>query len=127
MCIRDRYKDPKSAASEGRYGADITKWNAHRISDPIITKAQQVVDYAKNKGVDPIAFSTAWVMNQPGITSAIAGPRTMNHLDTYLKALDVEITAEDRTAIDNIVAPGEHISPFYQSNFADFGPHPHRW
>lgn len=125
--LSGKYKDNNNLSQDTRYGKNIASWNVKRLSDPIIDKAQQVVEYAKEKGVDPIAFATAWVMNQPGITSPIVGPRTMAHLDTYLKTLDIEITVEDKAAIDQIIAPGEHISPFYQANFADFGPNLHRW
>ena len=38
-------------------------------------------------------------------------------------AAEVTITDEDRKAVDHIVRPGTHISPYYE---ADFGPHPFR-
>jgi aryl-alcohol dehydrogenase-like predicted oxidoreductase len=63
-------------------------------------------------------------MQQPGITSPIIGPRTMEQLEDNLGALDVEITAEDRAAVDALVPPGRMASPFYE---ADFGPHKYRW
>jgi aryl-alcohol dehydrogenase-like predicted oxidoreductase len=62
-------------------------------------------------------------MQQPGITSPIIGPRTMEQLEDNLKAADVTITEEDRKRIDSVSRRGEMVSRFYE---ADFGPHPFR-
>ena len=69
-------------------------------------------------------FALAWVIHQPGITSAIIGPRTHEQLEDNLGALDLDITAEDRQLVDELAPPGSMVSPFYQ---ADFGPGPFRW
>ena len=68
-------------------------------------------------------FALAWCMHQPGVTSPIIGPRTLDQLVDNLGALDVEVTDEDRAKVDALVPPGLMVSPFYN---ADFGPHPHR-
>ena len=47
----------------------------------------------------------------------------MDHLESYLGALDVEVTAEDERRIDAISPPGRALTPYYE---ADFGPHLHR-
>ena len=65
----------------------------------------------------------AWCVQQPGITSPIIGPRTMDQLVDNLGALEVEVTASDRQRIDELVPPGRMVSPFYE---ADFGPNLHR-
>jgi aryl-alcohol dehydrogenase-like predicted oxidoreductase len=62
-------------------------------------------------------------MQQPGVTSPIIGPRTMEQLEDNLQAADIEITDADREKVDGVVSPGEFVSPFYQ---ADFGPHTYR-
>jgi aryl-alcohol dehydrogenase-like predicted oxidoreductase len=79
---------------------------------------------AKAKGITLAQFALAWVMQQPGVTSPIIGPRTMEQLEDNLGAFGVEITAEDRAAVDALVPPGRMVSPFYE---ADFGPHKYRW
>jgi aryl-alcohol dehydrogenase-like predicted oxidoreductase len=115
-------------APAGTRLADTSNWrNTMRISDPIVAKAAEVTALARAKGVAPAAFATAWVVQQPGVTSPIIGPRTLEQLEAYLACLDVEFTAEDSAAFDRIVAPGEHVSPFYQTEFGDFGPNKHRW
>src|SRR3712207_8206380 len=51
-------------------------------------------------GVEPVAFATAWVLANPIVTAAIAGPRTMEQWRTYLAALGARISlrSEEHTS-----------------------------
>ena len=62
-------------------------------------------------------------MRQPGITSPIVGPRTVEQLEDNLQAIDVKLTPAELARVDEIVPPGTFTSAYYE---ADFGPHPHR-
>ncbi len=83
-----------------------------------------VVAIANEKGCTPSQLSLAWCANQPGITSPIIGPRTMEQLEDNLGALNVNITDEDREKINSVAPPERAIVPYYE---ADFGPHKFRW
>ena len=76
---------------------------------------------AKNCTLSQLAL--AWCASQPGVTSPIIGPRTMEQLEDNLGALSITLSAEDQAAIDRLVPPGRMVSPFYE---ADFGPHQFR-
>jgi len=76
---------------------------------------------AKNCTLSQLAL--AWCASQPGVTSPIIGPRTMEQLEDNLGALAITLSAEDQAAIDRLVPPGRMVSPFYE---ADFGPHQYR-
>lgn len=78
---------------------------------------------AKEKGCSVSQLALAWCIGQPGITSPIIGPRTMEQLEDNLRALDVEVNDADRVRIDELIPPGTHVADFYE---AQFGPHPHR-
>jgi aryl-alcohol dehydrogenase-like predicted oxidoreductase len=97
---------------------------AARKTDEVYDVVEELSPVAKAKGVTLAQFALAWCMHQPGVTSPIIGPRTMEQLEDNLGALNVEITAEDRAAVDQLVPPGRMASPFYE---ADFGPHKYRW
>jgi len=77
----------------------------------------------KAKGATMSQFALAWTLKQPGVTSPIIGPRTMEQLTDNLAALSVKVTEEDEKRVDELVPPGESVSPFYE---ADFGPHLYR-
>ena len=70
--------------------------------------AQAVVALAEEAGCTAAQLAVAWVMANPLVTCPILGPRTMEHLRDNLGALDVEITPELESAIDELVPPGEH-------------------
>ncbi|WPP02092.1 aldo/keto reductase [Pseudomonas sp. HR96] len=68
--------------------------------------AQKVQAWTAQKGVGMVEFAIAWVLNNSAVSSAIVGPRTEEQWDTYGKALEVQLTAEDEAFIDSLVTPG---------------------
>jgi aryl-alcohol dehydrogenase-like predicted oxidoreductase len=66
---------------------------------------------AEQAGLSLIHLALAFVMNHPGITSAIIGPRTMEHFESQIGSADVHLTAEVLDRIDKIVPPGVNITP----------------
>ena len=57
-------------------------------------------------GISLIHLAIAFVIRHPAVTSAILGPRTMEHLESQLGAAEVVLSAEILDAIDEIVPPG---------------------
>jgi aryl-alcohol dehydrogenase-like predicted oxidoreductase len=58
-----------------------------------------------------IQLAIAFVINHPGVTSAIVGPRTMEQLESQLSGADVTLTPEILDRIDELVAPGVTLNP----------------
>ena len=56
-------------------------------------------------------MAIAFVIRHPAVTSAIIGPRTMEHLESQLTAADVVLSDDVLDRIDEIVPPGVNISP----------------
>ncbi len=77
--------------------------------------ADQLATLADDAGLDLIEMAIAFVLSHPAITSAIIGPRTMQHLESQLAAADVVLTNDVLDRIDEIVAPGVTL------NLADNG------
>ena len=61
-------------------------------------------------GLTLIQMAVAFVIRHPAVTSAIIGPRTMEHLDDYLAADGIELSADVLDRIDEIVPPGVTIN-----------------
>jgi aryl-alcohol dehydrogenase-like predicted oxidoreductase len=51
------------------------------------------------------------VLHHPGVTSAIIGPRVMDHLTTLFGAEDLVLSADVLDRIDALVAPGSTVTP----------------
>ncbi len=58
----------------------------------------------------PADVALAWLLHQDGVTAPIIGPRTMEHLDGSLRAVEVELDAETLGRIDEIF-PGPGPAP----------------
>ena len=73
--------------------------------------ADALARLAEEAGLTLVHLALAFVLNHPAVTSAIVGPRTMEHLESQLGAVDVELTGELLDRIDEIVAPGTLFNP----------------
>ena len=71
--------------------------------------ADALANLADKSGISLIHLALAFVTNHPAVTSAIIGPRTMEHLESQIGAADVTLDAEVLDQIDNIVPPGQNL------------------
>ena len=70
-----------------------------------------VIPIAEQAGLSLTHMAMAFVMAHPGVTSAILGPRTMQHLDDLLAGAEVVLNDEILDRIDEVVAPETHAGP----------------
>jgi aryl-alcohol dehydrogenase-like predicted oxidoreductase len=73
--------------------------------------ADRLAKLAAEAGMTLIHMALAFVINHPAVTSAIIGPRTLEHLDSQLGAADVTLAPEILDRIDEIVPPGTNLNP----------------
>jgi len=73
--------------------------------------ADAFAELAEQAGLSLIHLALAFVIRHPGVTSAIIGPRTMEHLESQLGAADVVLDDAILDRIDEIVPPGETVNP----------------
>jgi aryl-alcohol dehydrogenase-like predicted oxidoreductase len=97
-----------SRAGRGDLRIQQTEWRQESIAI-----AQKIADYAADRGTNSIAFAIAWVLNNQYISSAIVGPRTEAHWDSYMQSLDFTLTREDEDFINSLVAPGHASTAGY--------------
>jgi aryl-alcohol dehydrogenase-like predicted oxidoreductase len=72
---------------------------------------EQLAKVAEAAGLTLIQLALGFVTAHPGVTSAIVGPRTVEHLRSQLAAADTVLSADVLDAIDEIVAPGVDLAP----------------
>lgn len=106
---RWRKDGPSSPASSARPGVrfDMTSPANQRKLD-IVEELAQLADQA---GLSLIELAIAFVINHPGVTAAIVGPRTMEQLESYLPAAGITLSTDVLDHIDKIVAPGVTVNP----------------
>lgn len=72
---------------------------------------EQLNVLAEEAGLTMIHLALAFVMQHPGVTAPIIGPRTMDQLTSQLGATEVTLGTDVLDRIDEIVAPGTNVSP----------------
>ncbi|MEV2272495.1 aldo/keto reductase [Nonomuraea africana] len=112
--LTGRYR--KGSESEGPFSAARQRLaNRFDLSLPEnqrkLQAAEQLAELADQAGTTLIEMAIAFVLRHPAITSAIIGPRTMDHLESQLSAADVELPDDVLDRIDEIVPPGLTINP----------------
>ena len=76
-----------------------------------LAAVEQLAQLAEEAGLSLIQLALAFVTSHPAVTSAIIGPRTMEHLESQLSAADVVLEPAILDRIDEIVPPGTNLSP----------------
>ncbi|WP_375405393.1 aldo/keto reductase [uncultured Amnibacterium sp.] len=71
---------------------------------------EQYEDFADELGHEPGDVALAWLLRQPAVTAPIIGPRTMEQLDSGIRALDVQLDAAALAKLDEIF-PGHKPAP----------------
>ncbi|MBB5784163.1 aldo/keto reductase [Nonomuraea jabiensis] len=95
----------RSAFMPQRFDTSIP---SNRARLDAVERLAKVADAA---GLTMIQLALGFVTAHPGVTSAIIGPRTLDHLRSHLAAADTVLSADVLDAIDAIVAPGLDLAP----------------
>jgi aryl-alcohol dehydrogenase-like predicted oxidoreductase len=101
---------------EGSRGARGGGRFAERISRKGREVAAELAEIAKERDMSAAQLALLWLKDQPGVTSPIIGPRTMDHLETMLSVLEMTLDDADRPLFDALVHPGNAVADFHNSN-----------
>ncbi|WP_213771096.1 aldo/keto reductase [Bradyrhizobium sp. dw_78] len=86
------------------------KYFPRQMSDERSLEAiEQLIPLAEQAGLSLTHMAMAFVMAHPGVTSAILGPRTMQHLDDLLAGAEARLSDDVLDRIDQIVRPGTDV------------------
>ena len=122
--LTGKYKRTKNQRTGTRFGDETDPGKLKRFSPEVmdITDALQPIAEAHTATVAQIAL--AWVMDQPGVTAPIIGPRTIEQLEDNLGAINLKLSNEELNLIDELAQPGTNVTDYYE---ASFKPNEHRF
>jgi aryl-alcohol dehydrogenase-like predicted oxidoreductase len=87
------------------------------VQDARTKRREQLAAYdtfAKERGWTSAALGLAWLLYQPGVTGPIIGPRTVKQLESAVSALDIQLSADDLVALDQMFpGPGGQAPEAY--------------
>ena len=102
-----------AGAGEGNTG----RRSAERIQAARQKQGQALEAYERlcgELGAAPADVALAWLLGRPGVTAPIIGPRTMEQLTGSLRALEIQLSAETKTQLDQIwPGPGNQAPEAY--------------
>jgi len=89
-----------------REGKALTvRAGSDRFAEPYYTDdgfaiVDAVAEVARARGVTPGEVAMAWILQAPGVTAPIVGTTKLSHLDEAIRALDLQLTAEEVAALE---------------------------
>jgi len=95
---------PRTRRLPARYDASDPS-NAAKLA-----AADELGALADKAGLTLVQMAVAFATHHPAVTSAIIGPRTMEHPDRYLAADGIDLSNDVLDRIDEIVPPGVSIN-----------------
>ena len=93
-----------------RDGKRRLEGRAKETLDLIRPQVEAYEEFCELIGEEPGDVALAWLLAQPAVAAPIIGPRTQDHLNSALRALDVELTQTHLEKLDEIF-PGYRTAP----------------
>lgn len=83
---------------------------AAKTLEALRPRIEQYEAFCDELGHEPGDVALAWLLHQPGVTGPIIGPRTSEHLEASVRALDLTL---DETALSRLdeIFPGHKTAP----------------
>lgn len=111
--LTGKYRPGDAPPEDSRAGRKDKRMLETEFRKESMVMAQTIVGHAKSRGMTGGQFAINWVLNNSLVTSALAGPRTLEHWNEYLGALAHPFTAEDEALVDSLVPAGHPSTPGY--------------
>lgn len=88
---------------------------AQRITPRGIEVGRRFSALARDAGLTPAQLAILWNKDQPGVTTPIAGPRTLAQWQELLPVLDMALSEDLRAACNRLVPPGSVVVDFHNT------------
>jgi aryl-alcohol dehydrogenase-like predicted oxidoreductase len=111
--LTGKYDPDAAPPADTRAGRQDTRMMESEWRKESLVIARTIRRHAEARDITATQFAFAWVLNNRFVTAAIAGPRTLEQLESYLPALDYAFTAEDEALVDGLVPIGHPSTPGY--------------
>jgi aryl-alcohol dehydrogenase-like predicted oxidoreductase len=114
--LAGKYRRGGAGPADSRLQAGVSATDGEHFVDAAFDVVELLETIAAEKGCTVSQLSLAWCLAQPGITSTIVGPRTLEQLLDNLGAVDVTIPHADLQRIDVVSPPGRMIVHYHRAD-----------
>jgi aryl-alcohol dehydrogenase-like predicted oxidoreductase len=114
--LAGRYRSDQPYAADSRAERLKGSIYAERVNQRGVEAGMKFAALADRFGKRPGQLALTWCKDQPGITSPIVGPRTIDQLQELLPVLEMSLSEEERSACDEINPPGGALVNFHNTS-----------
>ncbi|SEC43933.1 aldo/keto reductase family protein [Paenibacillus sp. GP183] len=108
--LSGKYKAGQAVPVDSRAAnSDINRWISSYLKDDVLQCVGKLESVAANIGLTLSQLAIAWVLRQPGVSSAIVGASRLSQLEENVRASKVQLTPDVQKAINTIL---EEINDF---------------
>jgi aryl-alcohol dehydrogenase-like predicted oxidoreductase len=111
--LTGKYPPGQPPAEGTRAGSGDKRILETEFREESLVIAQKIKQRCEAKGWVPGQFAAAWVLANPLVSSVIAGPRLLSHLQDVYGAVDLVLDSEDEAFVNALVVPGHASSHGY--------------
>jgi 1-deoxyxylulose-5-phosphate synthase len=113
--LAGRYSSVEALPADSRAAVQPDSIYSRRVTPRGIAAGLAFAALARQHDIAPGQFALLWCKDQPGVTSPIVGPRTLDQLQGLLPVMDMRLTDEQRVACDTINPPGGALVNFHNT------------
>jgi aryl-alcohol dehydrogenase (NADP+) len=108
--LTGKYRPDAAPEKDTRAGRNDKRMMQTEWRPESLKLAQEIKQHAEAKGITAGQFAVSWVLNSSFVSAVIAGPRTEEQWDDYIRALDYRFTADDEALIDRLTLTEARIA-----------------
>lgn len=113
--LAGRYPLDEEIPEESRLSRGIDYYN-ERVTLTARKMASKVSNIAAQAKLTSAQLAVLWVKEQPGITAAIIGPRTLDHLESMLEIMNRPLADDLASELDKVSHSGTAVADFYNTS-----------
>lgn len=111
--LTGKYRAGVAADAESRVGRGDPRILETEWREESLIVAEKLAAHAHAKSMTLADLAFAWVLANSAVSSVIAGPRTFEQWEAYLRSARTRIDSRDEAAVDALVSPGHSSTPGY--------------
>ena len=111
--LTGKYAPGGTAPEESRVARKDKRMLETEFREESLAIAQALEKHAASSGRTLTQFALAWLWANRIVTTVIAGPRTLEQWQRYVKAVGTAWSDEDEKLVDSLVTPGHPSTPRY--------------
>ncbi|NHN34936.1 aldo/keto reductase family protein [Paenibacillus agricola] len=110
--LTGKYRAGQVIPADSRAANDSTnKFIASYLKDGVLYCVERLEKVAQGMGVQLPEMALAWVLRQPGVSSAIIGASRPSQIENNVKALEIELTPDLLREIEDILIEIDGFAP----------------